>query len=186
MIKEIIELIVGYPFWVKIAIGLLAASILFLLVAFRPPTKEGKEGSGGSDSAASNHIFRIEKIESSRIYKLISLTVSINGYEHRFPSGYEYAAYEQNMSGGEYPMAANATEFLVIIRARIQIDEDYRPSPTMPMRTITITKELQLRQPLRFLTKEFPKQGMETLRAVEYGVQSAPREYDILVHYSVK
>jgi hypothetical protein len=183
MFKEIFDFLASYPSWVKITVVILAAVIVILLIVFRP-----KPSSGSSEGplAASKHTFRIDRIESSKTFSLISLAVKINGYEHRFPAGYDFASYEQNMFGGEYPLPETANEFLIEIRARVKIDEDRRPSPTLPSHVETVTKDLHMRQPMRFLMTDLPKSNVETLRVVEGFSQTPQRDYNILVYYSVK
>jgi hypothetical protein len=182
MIKEVVEFLVSYPTWVKVSVVVLAAAMGLLLIIFRPVAKgESKED---SKVTPRTHIFRIERLESSKGLNDISLTVSINGQTQRFPSAYEFAAYEQNMAGGEYILPSTADEFIIELRAWVQFEESgFRDPKLRP-----VTLGYQLRQPLRLLKGEIPKRGVETLRAIEeHGMRQSRsrKDYYILVHYSV-
>ena len=172
MVKDVIEFLVGYPFWVKAAVVGLAATVAFLLLAFRPDPNKSV-------------LLRIERLETTTPYKTIALLVTVNGNQQRFPSGYNSVAYEQNMAGGDYPLPAEGDEVLIDIQATGQLQEDRRLLPTMPPHIVNITLEFRLRQPIRLSKPILPTTGVAMLRAVEGGVQRGPREYNIQAHYAV-
>lgn len=186
MVKEIVEFLVSYPTWVKVAIVVLAATMGLLLVIFRPPVRADPVPDPKKDIVLTppTRVFRIERLESSKSINDISLTISINGQIQKFPTAYGFAVYEQNMSGGEYILPATADEFIVDIRATVQFEEyGFRSTKLRP-----VILEFQLRQPTRFSENEFPKRGVETLRAIdEKGMRQSPsrKDFNILVHYSV-
>jgi len=156
---------------------MLTAAIGLLLIIYRPAKGDDKP------KVDASHVFRIERLESGKELKDISLTITINGQIQRFPAAYQYAIYEQNMAGGEYALPANADEVIIEIRARARIEE----VPLEGGKAEIISLELQFRQPTRLRSSEFPKRGVETLRVIEDGVAQSPyrRDHNILVHYSV-
>jgi len=184
MVKEVLEFLVSYPTWVKVSVVVLAAAMGLLLIVFRPTPTPKDDPKEEPKVEPSTHVFRIERLESSKGLNDISLRVNINGQNQRFPSAYEFAAYEQNMSGGEYILPSNADEFIVELRARVQFEESgFRDPKLRP-----VTLEFQLRQPLSLLKSKFPTRGVETLRAIEESGMRQSRsrkDFYILVHYSV-
>lgn len=176
MIKETIEFVASYPTWVKAAVVGLAAIGALLLVLFRPqpqpkPTKA--------------RAFRIDRIESQKPFEFIALLVAINGSEQRFPTGYDFVKYEPNMGGGEYQLNCE-TECIVGISATVKLKEERRVIPNRPPKVVDLTLEFKARQPIRLAASTLPAKGIETLRVVQYGVQAAPREYDLQLHYSAQ
>ena len=181
MIKEVIDFLVSYPTWVKVSVVILAAAMGLLLVIFRPVVKGDSKD---EEVIPPTYVFRIDRLESSKGLNDISLEVSINGQTQKFPSAYEFAAYEQNMHGGEYILPSTTDKFIIELRARVQLEESGFRDPKLRR----VTLEYQFRQPLRLLKSEFPKRGVETLRALEESGRRQSRfrkDYHILVHYSV-
>jgi hypothetical protein len=175
VIKEIADFLISYPMWVKLAVIVLGAGILFLLIAFRPSTPSPPV------IPSAVHVFRIDRIEAKKPYKLISLNLNINGETNRFPSGYEFAAFEQSMKGGEYRLPTNSGQFDLVITIKAQLDEIPFGSST----PTTITKELRSRQSIHFFENQIPKSDFEDFRPVDFGAQGTLPGYEIRISYSV-
>jgi len=174
MLKDWIEFMASYPLWVKVTVILLFASAFLILVAFRP---------SATSTSVPDASFRIERIDSSQDLELISLVVNVNGRDYRYPSAYEFATYERNMFGGEYVLPADVKEYLISIRVVGKFSEDRRLFPTLPPNVVPVSLDFQPRQPIRISKNRLPVRGDDTLRLVQMGIQRAPREYNIRIHY---
>ena len=166
MLKDGLDLVASYPTWVKVAVALLSATILILIIVFRPPAQSGAR------AGTKSPVLRIDRIEAYDPVDLISLRVVINGRESRFPSGYDFARYDRNMSGGEYSLPRDAADFVVVIRGIAKQDE----------RSFT----LEMRQPIEFMLADIPRRGDTDLRYVENQQQQSPvLERRVRLDYSV-
>ena|ERR1700686_4090361 len=122
-------------------------------------------------ASAKRVVFRINRLKATVPFDEIAISVRTDETPQRFPAGYEFAAYEPNMSGGEFyfPQRRDHHVIDVEVRARNRGGQ---------------IVAFQMRQPIEISTARFPLQGISAVRHVTEAGSQSP-SYQVEFEYTV-